>query len=174
MGLDLLKRVVRHNDVETTLSDREAALLAYLMRHPEEELTRTQLIEEVWGDDAEGEGDGSGEDDHRRKAVEEVSIGLDLLHGREPSEPIGEGTHVRRVADVLTQANLDGRREEPCFEPREGRVVSHRRDEPLPHLPRRNDDRLLDLGELGDRRGDALRPFGVDAFLEVHGEVEIR
>jgi two-component system response regulator MprA len=54
--LDLLKRVVRHNDVETTLSDREAALLAYLMRHPEEELTRSQLIEEVWGDDAEGEG----------------------------------------------------------------------------------------------------------------------
>ena len=54
--LDLLKRVVSHNGVETTLSDREAALLAYLIRHPEQGLTRAQLIEEVWGDDAEGEG----------------------------------------------------------------------------------------------------------------------
>lgn len=54
--LDLLKRVVRRSDLEVNLSDREAALLAYLMRHPEEELSRARLVEEVWGDDAEAEG----------------------------------------------------------------------------------------------------------------------
>jgi two-component system response regulator MprA len=50
--LDLLNRVVRGEDVEATLSDRETALLAYLMRHPEEPLARARLLEEVWRDDA--------------------------------------------------------------------------------------------------------------------------
>jgi DNA-binding response OmpR family regulator len=54
--LDLLKRVVRRAGLEAALSDREAALLAYLMRHPEETLSRGQLVEEVWGDDADVDG----------------------------------------------------------------------------------------------------------------------
>jgi DNA-binding response OmpR family regulator len=56
LELDLLKRAVRHGDLTIELSDREAALLAYLMRHPEQELSRAELIEQVWGDDAEAEG----------------------------------------------------------------------------------------------------------------------
>jgi two-component system response regulator MprA len=51
--LDLLKRVACRGDVAAVLSDREAALLAYLMRHPEEPLSREQLAQEVWGLDAE-------------------------------------------------------------------------------------------------------------------------
>jgi len=51
--LDLLKRAVRVSEMEVALSDREAALLAYLMRHPEEPLSREQLAQEVWGMDAE-------------------------------------------------------------------------------------------------------------------------
>jgi DNA-binding response OmpR family regulator len=53
--LDLLRRVVRRHDVEAALSDRETELLAYLLRHPEEPLGRARVVEEVWGDEAEGE-----------------------------------------------------------------------------------------------------------------------
>jgi two-component system response regulator MprA len=56
LELDLLNRVVRRHDLEATLSDREAALLAYLMRNPEQAFSRSTLVEEVWGDDAEAEG----------------------------------------------------------------------------------------------------------------------
>ena len=51
--LDLLARTVRRNDVQATLSDREAELLAYLMRHSEEVLQRDRILEDVWGDEAE-------------------------------------------------------------------------------------------------------------------------
>jgi two-component system response regulator MprA len=51
--LDLLSRVVRRDDTQATLSDREAALLAFLIRHPEEPISRARLLEEVWGDAAE-------------------------------------------------------------------------------------------------------------------------
>ena len=51
--LDLLTRTVQRKDREATLSDREAQLLAYLMRHPEESLPRDRILEEVWGDEAE-------------------------------------------------------------------------------------------------------------------------
>ncbi|MEW6252581.1 MAG: response regulator transcription factor [Planctomycetota bacterium] len=51
--LDLLARVARCGDRETTLSDREAALLAYLLRHPEQPLSRETLAQEVWGLEAE-------------------------------------------------------------------------------------------------------------------------
>lgn len=54
--LDLLTRVMRRKDLQATLSDREAALLAYLIRHPDQQLSRAHLVEEVWGDDAEEEG----------------------------------------------------------------------------------------------------------------------
>jgi DNA-binding response OmpR family regulator len=53
LRLDLLTRVVRRPGIETTLSDREAELLAFMMRHPEERLPRERILEQVWGDDIE-------------------------------------------------------------------------------------------------------------------------
>ncbi len=51
--LDLIQRVARRNDSEIVLSDREAALLTFLMRHPDEPLSRETLAQEVWGLDEE-------------------------------------------------------------------------------------------------------------------------
>ncbi len=51
--LDLLKRSLLVDGEETALSDREAALLACLMRHAEQPLSRHELAQEVWGIDSE-------------------------------------------------------------------------------------------------------------------------
>lgn len=53
--LDLLKRVARCHGTEVALSDREATLLAYFMRHVEQPLTREELAQEVWGLDADAD-----------------------------------------------------------------------------------------------------------------------
>ena len=49
--MDLVKREVKQGDRLVTLSRKEFALLEYLMRHPGEVLTRTQIAERVWGFD---------------------------------------------------------------------------------------------------------------------------
>jgi DNA-binding response OmpR family regulator len=49
--LDLLKRSVTRNGTEIHLSAREFDLLAYLMRHPGQVLSREQLLNGVWGYD---------------------------------------------------------------------------------------------------------------------------
>lgn len=51
--LDLLTRTMTRAGSELTLSSREAELLAFLMRHPEEVLSRDRILREVWGDEAE-------------------------------------------------------------------------------------------------------------------------
>ncbi len=51
--LDLVTRTVRRGDVETSLSAREAELLAYMIRHNETPLTRERILQEVWGQRAE-------------------------------------------------------------------------------------------------------------------------
>jgi len=51
--LDLIKRIARRGGIVTELSSREADLLAYLMRHPDEKLSRERILEDVWGDDAD-------------------------------------------------------------------------------------------------------------------------
>ncbi len=51
--LDLIKRIARRGQIVTELSSREADLLAYLMRHPDEKLSREKILEDVWGDDAD-------------------------------------------------------------------------------------------------------------------------
>jgi DNA-binding response OmpR family regulator len=51
--LDLLKRTLKTADFETSLSDREAALLAYLMRRPEEPVNRREIAQEIFGLDPE-------------------------------------------------------------------------------------------------------------------------
>ncbi len=49
LSVNLLTREVRRGDSSITLTSREFNLLEYLMRSPGRVLTRTQLIEHVWG-----------------------------------------------------------------------------------------------------------------------------
>ena len=49
--LDLKTRRVTKGDAEIELTSREFELLAYLMRHPDQVLSRTQLLNAVWGYD---------------------------------------------------------------------------------------------------------------------------
>ncbi len=51
--LDLLGRTMRRPPVEATLSAREAELLAYFLQHPEQLLSRQQILEDVWREEAE-------------------------------------------------------------------------------------------------------------------------
>ncbi len=51
--LDLITRAVRRGEIRATLSAREAELLAYFLRHPEQVLPRDRILEQVWGDEAE-------------------------------------------------------------------------------------------------------------------------
>jgi DNA-binding response OmpR family regulator len=49
LTLDLLAREVHSDGTEIALSAREFALLAYLMRHPGQVLSREQILNGVWG-----------------------------------------------------------------------------------------------------------------------------
>ena len=51
--LDLIRRTVSRGGEEQELSTREVELLAFLITHPEEKLTRQRLLQDVWGDDFE-------------------------------------------------------------------------------------------------------------------------
>jgi two-component system OmpR family response regulator len=48
LELDLLSRTVRRRDEPIDLQPREYRLLAYLMRHAGQVVTRTMLLENVW------------------------------------------------------------------------------------------------------------------------------
>ena len=49
--LDLLSRQVRREGEAVDLTAREFELLAYLMRHPNQVLSREQILSAVWGYD---------------------------------------------------------------------------------------------------------------------------
>lgn len=51
LTMDTAKRVVQRNGRPIELSPREYAVLEYLMRHPHQVLTRTQIGEHVWNFD---------------------------------------------------------------------------------------------------------------------------
>jgi DNA-binding response OmpR family regulator len=51
LELDLLARSVRRGEAEIRLSAKEFELLAYLMRHPGQVLSREQILSGVWGYD---------------------------------------------------------------------------------------------------------------------------
>jgi len=51
LEMDTASRQVRRQDRRIELSPREYAVLEYLMRHPEQVLTRTQIGEHVWNFD---------------------------------------------------------------------------------------------------------------------------
>lgn len=49
VSLDLLGREASVDGADVTLSSREYALLAFLMRHPNQVLSRQQILDAVWG-----------------------------------------------------------------------------------------------------------------------------
>ena len=51
ISLDLKTRRVQRGDSPVDLTSREFELLAYLMQHPDQVLSRTQLLNAVWGYD---------------------------------------------------------------------------------------------------------------------------
>ncbi|HEV2129394.1 MAG TPA: response regulator transcription factor [Thermomicrobiales bacterium] len=55
LTVDLDSRTVRRNCREIELTPREFDLLVYFLRNPNRVLTRTQLMERVWGEDFYGE-----------------------------------------------------------------------------------------------------------------------
>jgi two-component system OmpR family response regulator len=48
LDLDLLRRICRRGERQIDLQPREFMLLEYLMRHPDQVVTRTMLLEHVW------------------------------------------------------------------------------------------------------------------------------
>ncbi len=56
LSLDPATREVRRGDSLIELTPREFGLLAYMIRHPRQVLTRDQILEAVWGFDFGGEG----------------------------------------------------------------------------------------------------------------------
>lgn len=53
--MDLVGRRVERGGVPVRLSGREFSLLAYLMRHPGQVLSRAELLRSVWGYDEDGD-----------------------------------------------------------------------------------------------------------------------
>jgi len=51
LSLDLINRTAHRNESNIELSSREFLLLEYLMRNTEQTLTRTMILENVWGYD---------------------------------------------------------------------------------------------------------------------------
>jgi DNA-binding response OmpR family regulator len=54
LSLDLVRHEVRRQGREIALTAKEFALLEYMMRHPGQVLTRTQITDHVWRYDLEG------------------------------------------------------------------------------------------------------------------------
>ena len=48
LSLDPVSHLVRRGEITVDLSAKEFALLEFLMRHPDEVLTRTRILEHVW------------------------------------------------------------------------------------------------------------------------------
>jgi len=53
LTLDLLRHEARRNGQAIELTAKEFALLEFLMRHPGQVLTRTQILDHVWRYDAD-------------------------------------------------------------------------------------------------------------------------
>ena len=89
--LDPARRRCHRGDVEIGLTAREFALLDYLMRHPDEVISKTQLLDHVWDEHFDGDPN-----------IVEVYIGylrrkIDTPFGRHAIETVrGAGYRVRR------------------------------------------------------------------------------
>ena len=94
LTLDPATRIVRRGEETIALTPKEFSLLEYFMRHPEEVLTRTRLIEHVW--DFAFEGDSNVVEVYVRYLREKI----DRPFGRESIETVrGVGYRVRAEGD---------------------------------------------------------------------------
>jgi two-component system, OmpR family, response regulator len=94
LALDPVYRTCRRGEVPIDLSRREFALLEALLRHADTNVTKAQLLREVWGEDFTG-------DDN----VVEVYVGylrrkVDLPFGRRSLQTVRAISGYRLVADV--------------------------------------------------------------------------
>ena len=95
LTLDPVTRTVRRGDQRVDLSAKEFALLEFLMRHPDEVLTRTRIIEHVW--DFAYEGGSNVVDVYVRYLREKV----DRPFGRADIETVrGVGYRLRSEVDL--------------------------------------------------------------------------
>jgi two-component system, OmpR family, response regulator len=95
LSLDPVTRTVRRGGDQVDLSAKEFALLEFLMRHPDEVLTRTRIIEHVW--DFAYEGGSNVVDVYVRYLREKV----DRPFGRADIETVrGVGYRLRDVESV--------------------------------------------------------------------------
>lgn len=53
LSLDIVRRIARRGDRDIELTVKEFALLEYLMRHPGQVLSRTQILDHVWSYESE-------------------------------------------------------------------------------------------------------------------------
>ncbi len=97
LNLDPVTRTVRRGDQRVDLSAKEFALLEFLMRHPDEVLTRTRIIEHVW--DFAYEGGSNVVDVYVRYLREKV----DRPFGRADIETV-RGVGYRLRSDVASDA----------------------------------------------------------------------
>jgi two-component system, OmpR family, response regulator len=92
--LDPVTRTVRRDDQRVDLSAKEFALLEFMMRHPDEVLSRTRIIEHVW--DFAYEGGSNVVDVYVRYLREKV----DRPFGRADIETVrGVGYRLRQAVD---------------------------------------------------------------------------
>jgi two-component system, OmpR family, response regulator len=94
LALDPVYRTCRRGEVPIDLSRREFALLEALLRHADTNVTKAQLLRQVWGEDFTG-------DDN----VVEVYVGylrrkVDLPFGRRSLQTVRAISGYRLVADV--------------------------------------------------------------------------
>ena len=101
--LDPVTRTVRRGDQRVDLSAKEFALLEFLMRHPDEVLTRTRIIEHVW--DFAYEGGSNVVDVYVRYLREKVDRPFD----RADIETVrGVGYRLRSDVDLDAVGGLNG------------------------------------------------------------------
>jgi two-component system OmpR family response regulator len=92
LALDPARRLVQRGGIRVDLTAKEFALLEFLMRHPDEVLSRSQIIEHVW--DFAFEGDSNVVDVYIRYLREKI----DRPFGRRSIETVrGAGYRLRAV-----------------------------------------------------------------------------
>jgi DNA-binding response OmpR family regulator len=84
--LDPIKHELRRDGAVVALRPREFALLEYLMRHPEQVLTRDQILESVWGITYRGE-------------TRTVDVHIRWLREKIEEEP-GQPQHIQTVRSI--------------------------------------------------------------------------
>ena len=93
LALDPVHRTCRRADVPIELTRREFALLEALLRHVGQDVTKSQLLREVWGEDFEGD------DNVVEVYVRYLRRKVDVPFGRQSLQTVRRISGYRLVAD---------------------------------------------------------------------------